>query len=385
MDELAKPRPRILFLRGVDFSDPVGASDWRIALYMPDFGFETAVLGRGQLPGPPHKGVELISVPVCRLPALNTLTLSCLYAAATLKRRPDIALVNPGVALAGAWCKALNPRLKLVLDIRTIPVELDAGLGRMQSAWFERILRSSFFDACSVVSEGMLDRLDSQYSLKARMPTIAWGSGYDEEIFGLAVDGNKIRQEQGLEGRFVLMFHGSLSPARGLGEVVRSLRLLLDRGEPDFHLVLIGRGAAERNLLELARALQVEEYVHCIPPVAHAAIPGWIAAADLGLDPLPDHPWWREQSPLKVYEYLAMGRPVLATDLPCHRHISEAVILVPDNRPATLAEAILRVKRLPPGERQRLSQAALRDAQQHTWRARAAVLASFLHEHFPQA
>jgi glycosyltransferase involved in cell wall biosynthesis len=95
---------------------------------------------------------------------------------------------------------------------------------------------------------------------------------------------------------------------------------------------------------------------------------------------LPDHPWWHYQDPLKVHEYLAMGKPILATDLPCHRNISEAVILVPDNRPSTLAEAIRRIKRLPIQEKTRLSNIARQDAQQHTWRAKAQALARFLHE-----
>jgi glycosyltransferase involved in cell wall biosynthesis len=378
--QVPSSNPRMVFLRGVDFSNAVGASDWRIALYMPEFGFNTAVLGRGVLPSPGPKQVELVSMPVRRVPVLETLALSCLYAIETLRRSPDIIIANPGVALAGALCKAVNPRIKLILDIRTIPVESRGCVGRIHCAYFDTVLRSSLFDACSVISEGMLDTLDRQFELKARLPTFVWGSGFDQEIFVPAAEGPGIRQKLGLDGKFVLMFHGSLSPARGLGEVIQSLRLLRDRGERDLHLVLIGHGAAEQGLINLATELNVADQIRCMPPMAHDAIPDWIAVADLGLDPLPDHPWWRHQSPLKVYEYLAMGKPVLATDLPCHRDISEAVILVPENQPSTLAEAILRIRRLPVSERRRLSRVARRDAEQHTWRVKAQALARFLHE-----
>lgn len=372
--------PRIVFLRGVDFSNPVGASDWRIALHMGEFGFSTTVLGRGTLPAALPEGVELVSVPASRLPVLGTLALSYLCTLQTLRRSPDIIMVNPYLASTGALCKAADSRTRLVLDIRTIPVELHGCAGRLQHAYFDAVLRSHFFDACSVISEGMLDALDRQFGLRARVPTVAWGSGFDDEIFVPAAEGCGIRKRPGLDGRFVLMFHGSLSPTRGLDEVIRGLRLLRDRGERDVHLVLIGHGAAESRLTDLAMKLKVGDQVWCIPPVMHEAIPNWIAAADLGLDPLPDHPWWRHQGPLKVYEYLAMGKPVLATDLPCHRNISEAVILVPDNRPTTLAAAILHIKHLPVQQRQRLSKVARQDAQQHTWRAKAQALALFLHD-----
>ena len=370
--------PRIIFLRGVDFSNPVGASDWRIALYMPEFGFNTTVLGRGLLPPSKPEGIELVSMPACQLPVLETLALSRLYAMEALRRNPDVIIVNPGVALAGALCKAVNPRIRLVLDIRTMPVEVRGCAGRIQRAYFDAILRSNRFDACSIISEGMLDELDRQFDLRARLPTVVWGSGFDEGIFVPAAAGPDIRHELGLHGKFILMFHGSLSPTRGLGEVIHGLRLLRDCGEHDVHLLLIGHGAAEPSLRDLATELNVAGQVCCIPPVGYETIPGWIAAADLGLDPLPDHPWWRHQAPLKVYEYLAMGKPVLATDLPCHRDISEAVVLVPENRPLTLAEAILRIKCLPVQERQRLSGVARRDAQEHTWRVKAQVLARFL-------
>ena len=378
--QMRSPAPRVVFLRGVDFSNSIGASDWRIAFHMLEFGFSTTVLGRGPLPTVWPEGVELVSVPARRLPVLGTLVLSYRYALETLRRSPDVIIVNPAVALAGALCKAANSRARLVLDIRTIPVEVQGCTGRLLRIYFNAVLRSSLFEACSVISEGMLDALDSQFDLKARMPTAVWGSGFDEALLVSAPKDRSIRQRPGLDGKFVLIFHGSLSPTRGLAEVVHSLRLLRDRDEGDLHLLLIGHGDAESRLKNLAMELNVEDQIWWIPPVMHEAIPDWIAAADLGLDPLPDHPWWRHQGPLKVYEYLAMGKPVLATDLPCHRNISEAVILVPDNRPSTLAEAILRIKHLPTQDKQRLSAVARQDAQQHTWRAKAQELARFLHD-----
>jgi glycosyltransferase involved in cell wall biosynthesis len=42
---------------------------------------------------------------------------------------------------------------------------------------------------------------------------------------------------------------------------------------------------------------------------------------DVGIIPLPDHPYWRFQSPLKLLEYLAMEKVVILTDIPAHRAV----------------------------------------------------------------
>ena len=73
-----------------------------------------------------------------------------------------------------------------------------------------------------------------------------------------------------------------------------------------------------------------------------------------------------------------MGIPVIATDIPCHRGISPAVMLAPDNSPETLAGAILHYRELAPAARQELWEAAVRDSQGYTWQARARTLAEFL-------
>jgi glycosyltransferase involved in cell wall biosynthesis len=250
----------------------------------------------------------------------------------------------------------------------------------LYSWYFDWVLGLDSIDACSVISEGMLEMLDNRFSIRSRVPTVTWGSGFDDTIFVPIPDRSGIRQMLQLGSGFTLMFHGSLSPTRELDRVVHAIDHLRKLGEDGIDLVFIGRGRAKAYLTELAGQLCVGDRIRFVPPIAHTEIPKWIAAADLGLDPLPDHPWWRHQSPLKVYEYLAMGKPVLATDIPCHRDISEAVRLVPDNRPSTLAEAILRIKESSQEERRILSETAIRDAQQYTWQARAKVLADFLYE-----
>jgi glycosyltransferase involved in cell wall biosynthesis len=375
-------KPKLALARGGLRSHGIGMTDWRITLFLSREDFETWILVTDDAAMPALEGIHVVQIPApIRLPILYTIATALLAGRRLLGLRPDVFVCQPGFALAGMICGLACPKTKIVLDVRTIPVESSGLLGLVSRAWFEVALRLPWFDAITVITEGMLDLLDAEYHLRQRVPTAVWGSGFDEEIFLSTVDGSTMRQNLGLQASFVVMFHGTFSKTRGLEEAMQSLRLLRDRGVEDVVLVLIGGGAAEAHLRRVAKELDIADQVCIKPPVAHTEIPRWIAAADLGLDPLPDHPWWHYQSPLKVYEYLAMGKPVLATDIPCHRGISEAVILVPDNAPSTLADSILRMKDLPAQERHRLGEIAQQDSRHHTWAVKAKVLTDFIYGH----
>jgi len=77
-------------------------------------------------------------------------------------------------------------------------------------------------------------------------------------------------------------------------------------------------------------------------------------------------------NPMKAYEYLAAGRAILASDLPVIREILHkdwAILLPPEDRQAW-REAI-RALQADPGRRHELGEAARRQAEGHSWRARA--------------
>jgi glycosyltransferase involved in cell wall biosynthesis len=225
----------------------------------------------------------------------------------------------------------------------------------------------------------MLTKLDQQYHIKKRYPTVVWESGYDDEVFYPISENSLDKILPGLEGKFKIMFHGSLSMKRGLDMAIQALRILRDRGIDDVIIVYIGQGNAQNFLKQLVRDENLTEQVFFFPPIPHQSLPSIINCADLGMDPLPDHPWWNNQSPLKVYEYLGMGIPVLATDIPCHRNISDSVLLLSDHTPASFARKIIEYRSLTKQQKDHLRECALKDSQKYTWRARAEILAGFLH------
>jgi glycosyltransferase involved in cell wall biosynthesis len=85
-------------------------------------------------------------------------------------------------------------------------------------------------------------------------------------------------------------------------------------------------------------------------------------------------------SPLKLFEYMAAGVPVVASDLPALREVlrdgENAVLVAPDD-PGALAQGIRRVLEDKPLA-DRLAAQARRDAQAHTWTARAQAILEFI-------
>jgi teichuronic acid biosynthesis glycosyltransferase TuaH len=78
--------------------------------------------------------------------------------------------------------------------------------------------------------------------------------------------------------------------------------------------------------------------VHLHPPLPHSQVAGLMHSADVCLMPHRRNALTESMSPLKVYEYCATGRPVVATDLPPVRNIHKNIHLVAEG--ASFAEAI---------------------------------------------
>jgi glycosyltransferase involved in cell wall biosynthesis len=100
--------------------------------------------------------------------------------------------------------------------------------------------------------------------------------------------------------------------------------LALARALPDAEIALVGPLLDAKHIAPLQDAANIR--IH--PPVAREQLTGLIRAADVGLVPHVSSPLTRAMSPLKLYEYLAGGLPVVATDLQPMRGVDPGVTLV---------------------------------------------------------
>ncbi|GAB2489142.1 glycosyltransferase family 4 protein [Promicromonospora xylanilytica] len=107
----------------------------------------------------------------------------------------------------------------------------------------------------------------------------------------------------------------SLVDYEGLETVVRTVATLRARGH-DVTGLLVGDGVSRPGLARLARELGVADHVVLPGRVPSGVALTWLAALDVVLVPRRDHEVTRLVTPLKPVEAMAVGRPVVASDLP---------------------------------------------------------------------
>lgn len=145
---------------------------------------------------------------------------------------------------------------------------------------------------------------------------------------------------------FVLGYLGTLAPWQGLGTLVEALGRLKGRLQVRLRVVGTRKGPWARELRLLARAAGVRSLVELEGPVEPADVPAFLAACHACVAPLPDDPRNSLQGccPIKILEYLAAGRAVLASRVRPVEEIltqGETGWLVRPGSPLALAEGIL--------------------------------------------
>jgi glycosyltransferase involved in cell wall biosynthesis len=304
--------------------------------------------------------------------------------------RPDVVLMDPNTCLA-AWPWHLARRLGLlrtafVLDVRTTPVDCRGVMGRLEERLFGAALRyaARWMDGITVITPFMREALAAEHGLDAGRIGV-WSSGVSLSHFDPAryptEETRDLRRELGLDGRFVFLCHGSLEPSRGVGTTIRALAALGDRGK-EIGLLIVGRGPALPALRRDAARLGLEERVVFREAVSYDEIPRYVAAADAGMVPWPDLIWWRTGSPLKLMEFLAMGKPSLVTDIEAHRDLlGEATFAFYGGRGevADWADGLLHVRSALVGQRDALATAARQFAIDNlTWDRQADRLCAYI-------
>jgi len=167
---------------------------------------------------------------------------------------------------------------------------------------------------------------------------------------------------------------GTFGPWHGAEVLIRALSLL----SPPTRLLMIGDGERRAECAALARSLGVAERVLWLGVVPHGTALARLAACDVLVSPtvpLPGVPFFG--SPTKLFEYMALGRPIVASRLDQLAEVLEDgrnACLARPGDPADLAKAIRSVL----GSRDRgeqLGRQARRDAvHRHTWDHRAAAI-----------
>lgn len=143
----------------------------------------------------------------------------------------------------------------------------------------------------------------------------------------------------------------------------------LAANRPAWQIVLIGPDG------ERASALRGLPNVLVVGPRPYAALPTYLAAMDVALVPFRRGPVTEKADPIKTYEYLAAGVPVVATDLPALRRLGPVVRLAGSHE-----EFLHQVDAAVTAGRAAGSKARQAEAARHTWDARFVEIEALITE-----
>jgi glycosyltransferase involved in cell wall biosynthesis len=202
--------------------------------------------------------------------------------------------------------------------------------------------------------------------------------GYEAARFEALPSRGEARAELGVApGARLVVYTGGFLTWKGVEVLVDAARAM-----PDVEFVLAGGMDADVARVRAYAAGAANVRLDGFQPPAR--VPLYLAAADATVVPNLAEPAIsaRYTSPLKVFEAMAAGVPLVASDLPSLRDVlthDEDALLVPPGDPAALAEGLSRLL----GDealRARMSERLLSRAGEHTWDARARRLLTWMDE-----
>lgn len=191
-----------------------------------------------------------------------------------------------------------------------------------------------------VVTQGILHRLIERGINPAKLILVPNGANVEQFRFNEAARA-RLRQELGLQGRFIAIYAGIHGIAQGLETVIEAANLLKDN--PAIHFLLVGDGPKKVELMDLAQRYQLPN-LNFIPEQPRETIVDYLSAADIALIPLRNLDLFKGALPSKIFDAWACELPVMinvegeATRI---IHQAQAGISIPPENPQALAEALL--------------------------------------------
>lgn len=235
--------------------------------------------------------------------------------AAAREFQPDVIYERYNLfLLAGLWLR-VRRRVPLLMEINSPLAAERAALGQLQLVDVgERCERALWrgADAVLPVTRVLAKIVRRTRGHSASIHVIPNGVDLSAPPDRAAVAA--ARQRLGLDDQVVVLgFVGFVRAWHGVGWALEALRRL----PPETHLVIVGDGPALPDLRARADELGLTARLHLVGRVPHEEVPAYMGAFDIALQTASV----AYASPLKLFEYMALGRAVIAPDQPNIREV----------------------------------------------------------------
>jgi len=274
-----------------------------------------------------------------------------------------------------------HPEIIWLFGIKGYKTVLEAHKWYGRKAWLAVYLVGRA-DKIVVLTKGLKNLFLKKRFLDSQI--IVAPDSVDLKKFDLDLTKDESRSELGLPlDKIILLYTGSfktMGQEKGVANILTALPGLIKDYD---NLLFVAVGGNQSDIVYYRRLAQkqgVDSYIQLLPRVNLDKLARYQKAADVLLMPFPMSEHYAfYMSPLKMFEYMASHRPVVASDLPAIRevlHKNNAILIKPDS-PEELANGIseiIRNKALA----QRIALNAYNDVQQYTWAKRAKKILTHL-------
>jgi glycosyltransferase involved in cell wall biosynthesis len=238
---------------------------------------------------------------------------SLIYGSLKLKKYDVVLCESPPLFLGiSAWLLSKFKRAKFIFNVSDLWPESAEKLGLVSNRFFLGMAQrlEEFLYRNSTIVTGQTQGIVS--NIQGRFPTkkVYWlPNGVDLSFYNPDRVTSTWREDNGFTtNQFIFLYAGIIGHAQGLEVIIEAANRL--KGEDEIQFVLVGEGPEKERLMAMKEHYGLD-HVHFFPAVPKEQMPSVVQASTMSIVPLKKLALFEGAIPSKIFENLAMKKPVL--------------------------------------------------------------------------